>query len=54
MGFANPVGTRIVYDVCLFRVALVLEGVDGWLALGSGRVGVVMSLCIMSLDYLCR
>ena len=39
--------------VFLVAVVLVVMGESGRLGTGSGRVGGVMSVCVVSLDYLC-
>ena len=39
--------------VFLVAVVLVVMGESGRLVTGSGRVGGVMSVCVVSLDYLC-
>ena len=57
LGFTNPVGAWGVLDMCLClgcgAVGCVREG-SGWLLPWFGRVGGVMSVCVVSLDSLCR
>ena len=52
LGFTNPVGIGGLWDVCLW---LCCGGVGGvWLGAWYGRVGDVMSDCVVSLDSLWR
>ena len=58
LGFTNPVGTGEVLDVCLCFGCGGVGGVGGeWVGgLDQGREGWGdgMSVCDVSLDYLCR
>ena len=55
LGFTNPVGTRGVLDMCLcFGCSGVGGEWVGGLDQGQERWGDIMSVCGVSLDFLCR
>ena len=56
LGLINHVVTVGVWDVCMGfgGVGGVGDSIYGWLSPEPGRVGDVMSVCVVSLDYLCR
>ena len=57
LGFVNPGGTWGKWDMCLCFCCGGVVGVEGvWVGvLGQslGGLGCVMSVCVVSLDYLC-
>ena len=57
LGFTNSGGTWGKWDICLCFVCGGVGGVGGeWvggLSQGPGGLGGVMSVCVVSLDYLC-
>ena len=56
LGFANPGGTWGKWDVCLCfgcaECGWCWRGVGGWAAMTIVWEGV-MSVCVVSMDYLC-
>ena len=54
LGFTNPGGTWGKWDMCLcFGCGGMGGGMGGLLWPGTGRVGGIMYVCVVSLDSLC-